>query len=50
MNVISSWLGRQFWNQTFDDDVEVNIEDIRQLLDLSDDCGEDAILSELFDE
>jgi hypothetical protein len=34
------WLGRQFWNQTFDDDVEVNIEEIRELLDMDDDCYE----------
>lgn len=40
MNEIITWLGRQFWNQTFENDVEVNIEEIRQLLDLSEDCGE----------
>ena len=34
------WLGKQFWNQTFADDVEVKIDEIRQLLDLSDDPGD----------
>jgi hypothetical protein len=33
-------LERQFWNQTFQDDVEVCVEEIRQLLDPGDDCGE----------
>jgi putative hydrolase of the HAD superfamily len=37
---IIAWLGRQFWNQTFEDDVEVKIDEIRELLDLSVDCGE----------
>jgi len=37
-----SWLGRQFWNQTFEDDVEVKLDEIRELLDLSDDCAENA--------
>jgi hypothetical protein len=39
---ISSWLGRQFWNQTFEDDVEVKIDEIRQLLDMDEDCDETA--------
>lgn len=30
---IIAWLGRQFWNQTFDDDVEVDVEEIRLILD-----------------
>jgi len=38
MNEIISWLGRQFRNQTFEDDVEVKIDEMRELLDLSDDC------------
>lgn len=40
----NSWLGRQFWNQTFEDDVEVKIEEIRQLLDVSNDCGGESEL------
>ena len=40
---IIAWLGKQFWNQTFDDDVEVNIEEIRDLLD--DDGGSDEEVS-----
>jgi HAD superfamily hydrolase (TIGR01509 family) len=35
------WLGRQFWNQTFKDDVEAEIDEFRQLLDMDEDCGED---------
>ena len=42
MNEIISWLGRQFRNQTFEDDVEVKIVAIRELLDLSEDCGEEV--------
>jgi hypothetical protein len=38
-----SWLGRWFIDQTFEDDVEGNIDEIRELLDLSQDCGEDAV-------
>lgn len=38
----NSWLGRQFWNQTFEDVVEVKIEEIRQLLDMDEDCDEAA--------
>ncbi len=37
-----SWLGRQFWNQTFEDDIEVKIGEIWQLLDVSDGCGEEV--------
>jgi hypothetical protein len=36
------WLGRQFWNQTFEDDVEVKVREIRRLLDMDDDCDEAA--------
>jgi phosphoserine phosphatase SerB len=39
-NRIIAWLGRQFWNQTFEDDVEVKIDETRKVLDLSDDYGE----------
>jgi len=39
MSEIIAWLGRQFWNQTFEDDIEVKIDEIRELLDLSEDCG-----------
>jgi hypothetical protein len=42
MNVISSWLGRQFWNQTFEDDVEVKIDEIRELVDMGADCDVEA--------
>lgn len=38
MNKIIAWLGR--WNQTFSNDVEVKIDEIGQLLDQVDDCGE----------
>ena len=37
---IMSWLRRQVVIQTFEDDIEVNVEEIRQLLDQVDDCGE----------
>lgn len=40
MITINSWPGRELWNQTFDDDVEVKIEEIRQLLDMDEDCDE----------
>lgn len=33
------WLGRQFWNQTIQDDVEVNINEIQELLDVDEDHG-----------
>jgi hypothetical protein len=36
----SIWQGWQFRKQTFEDDVEVNVEEIRQLLDMGDDCDE----------
>lgn len=38
----SQWLGSEYLFQTFDDDFEVSVEEIRQLLDLDDDCGEAA--------
>jgi len=37
---IISWLGRQVVIQSFGDDFEVNVEEIRQLLDQVEDCGE----------
>jgi hypothetical protein len=37
---INSWQGRQFRNQTFEDDVEVNVEELRELLDMGGDCDE----------
>ena len=40
----NDWLGRQFWNQTFEDDVEAKIDEIRQLLDVSEDCDEAEVL------
>jgi hypothetical protein len=42
----SLWLGRQFWNQTFSDDFEVIVEEIRQLLDQVEDCGEAGRVSQ----
>ena len=38
--LIISWLGRQFWSQTFEDDVEVNIDEIRELIDMDRDYDE----------
>jgi hypothetical protein len=32
--------GCQFRKQTFEDDVEVNMDEIRELLDMGDDCDE----------
>jgi hypothetical protein len=39
---ISSWQGWQNEYRTFEDDIELNVDEVRQLLDLSDDCGEAA--------
>jgi hypothetical protein len=37
---IINWLGRQFWNQTCNDEVEVKIDQICELLDMDEDFGE----------
>ena len=42
MSTINLRQGWQSVDQTFDDDVEFNVEEIRQLLDQVDDCGEVA--------
>jgi hypothetical protein len=36
------WLGSEYLFQTFEDDFEVNVEEIRQLLDVDEDCDEAA--------
>ena len=40
---IPIWLGRRFLFKTFVDDVEISVDEVRQLLDLSDDNGEDEL-------
>jgi hypothetical protein len=37
---IIAWQGRQFWNQAFSDDIEVKVDEIRELLDTDADCCE----------
>lgn len=39
-DVIIAWLERQFWNQTFDDDVKVDIDEIREVLGVDDGVAE----------
>jgi hypothetical protein len=39
MSENNSWLGREILFQTFDNNVELKIDEIRQLLDLSEDVG-----------
>ena len=36
----SPWLGSEYLFQTFKDDIEVNVEEIRQLFGMDGDCGE----------
>jgi hypothetical protein len=37
------WLGRQFWNQTFEDDLEADVEEICQILDEDEPFGDQDI-------
>ena len=40
--MLDKWLGRSFLIKTFEDDVELTIDENRALLDMDDECGEDV--------